>query len=176
VGIDASPAMIALARERVPAARFRTGTIARARLPRCEAMTAFGECFNYRVGRASSLAVPFARVRRALAPGGLFVFDVREASRGAVPERFAHTVDRDWAVLVRVSERGLALTRFITTFRRAGQAYRRSDEVHRLRLYTRAGVLRALRRAGFEARVWPARRTAVAGHGPASLTRFVARA
>src|SRR5262245_39391163 len=62
LGIDASPAMVALARERVPGAPFRTGTIARARLPRCEAVTAFGECFNYRVGRAPSLPALFARV------------------------------------------------------------------------------------------------------------------
>lgn len=173
LGIDASASMIALARRRVPAAAFRHTTIARAALPTCQAVTAFGECFNYRHARNPPLAALFARVRRALAPAGLFVFDVREPARRPVPPRLAHALGRDWAVLVRVVERGPHLTRSITTFTRVGRGFRRGDEVHRLRLYPRAVVMRALRRAGFTARVWPARR----GPGPArSLVRFVARA
>lgn len=153
VGIDASPSMIALARRRVPEAVLRTGTIARAPLPRCQAVTAFGECFNYREPRGPSLAALFARIRRALAPGGLFLFDVREPSARAVPDRLVHTLGRDWAVLLRVEERGRALTRHVTTFRRAGRALRRSREVHRLRLHPRGEVARALRAAGFTVRI-----------------------
>lgn len=149
-GIDASREMVALARLRVPAARFRTGTIGRARLPRCQALTALGECLNYRVPRAPSLRAVFARVHRALAPGGLFLFDVREPARGAVPARLVHSLGRDWAVLARITERGRTLVRQITVFRRAGRAYRRSDEVHRLRLYPRTEVARALAAVGFD--------------------------
>ena len=176
LGIDVSPAMIALARRRVPGATFRTGTIARAALPRCAAVTALGECFNYRLPRTPPLATLFARIHRALAPGGVFVFDMREPSRGAVPDRLAHTLGRDWAVLAHVRQRGRSLTRFITAFKRGGREYRRSDEVHRLRLFTRVEVLRALRSAGFTARVWPWPRRAASSAGPPALTRFVARA
>ncbi|HET9315012.1 MAG TPA: class I SAM-dependent methyltransferase [Vicinamibacteria bacterium] len=149
LGIDASPAMVALARRRVPDAAFRTGTIARARLPRCHAVTALGECFNYRNPAAPGLSSLFARVHHALVPGGMFVFDVRVPADGRVPPRLVHRLGRDWAVMVRIEERGRELERHITTFRRVGRAYRRSDETHRLRLYPRDQVARALRAAGF---------------------------
>jgi hypothetical protein len=140
--------MIALARRRAPRAVFRTGTIARAALPACKAVTAFGECFNYRQAGAPPLRALFARVHRALARGGLFLFDVREPAR-AVSTPVVHRLGRDWAVLARVTARRRNLTRVITTFRRVGRDYRRSDEVHRLRLYPRADVRRALLQAGF---------------------------
>jgi hypothetical protein len=45
------------------------------------------------------------------------------------------------------------LTRKIATFRRAGELYHSSKEVHRLRLYGTRQVLELLRGAGFRARV-----------------------
>jgi SAM-dependent methyltransferase len=47
LGIDISPSMIALARKRVPAAKFRIGSFLEAPLPECVAVTSLGECFNY---------------------------------------------------------------------------------------------------------------------------------
>src|SRR5262245_38329190 len=47
LGIDISPSMVRLARRRVPTATFRTGSLFRTALPRCDAVTALGECFNY---------------------------------------------------------------------------------------------------------------------------------
>jgi SAM-dependent methyltransferase len=174
LGIDASPAMIALARRRVPGAVFRRATIASAALPPCDAITAFGECFNYRVTGSPPLGTLFARIRRTLRRGGLFLFDVREPAGRAVPARFVHVTARDWVVIAHSTQRGRSLTRSITTFRRVGRAYRRALEVHRLRLYPRSEVMGALRLAGFTARIWtPARR--LAGDGGV-LTRFVARA
>jgi SAM-dependent methyltransferase len=153
LGIDVSSSMVALARRRAPDATFRTGTIAAARLPRCQVVTAFGEVFNYRASRAPGLRALFARVHRALVPGGLFLFDVRGPSPARVPDRLAHALGLDWAVLVRVQERGRGLVRRITAFRRLGRDYRRSDETHRLRLYPRAEVVRALRACGFSVSV-----------------------
>jgi SAM-dependent methyltransferase len=147
VGIDASPAMVALARRRVPKAVFRRTTVARAALPPCQAVTAFGEVLNY--APAPSLASIVARVRRALQPGGLFLFDVREPAAAAVPARSVHAIGRDWVVMAHVRERGRALTREIVTFRRTGAIWRRTNEVHRLRLFTREEVARALLAAGF---------------------------
>src|SRR5271170_5383990 len=47
LGIDISPAMIALARERVPGGTFRVGSLVTVDLPPCIAVAAVGECFNY---------------------------------------------------------------------------------------------------------------------------------
>jgi len=46
-GIDISPAMIEIARKRVPEADFRVESLLRAKLPECDAVTSLGECLNY---------------------------------------------------------------------------------------------------------------------------------
>jgi SAM-dependent methyltransferase len=154
-GIDQSKAMIRLARRQAPQARFRVGSFLNAPLPPCGAVTALGEVFNYTFDPASRRgALPrlFARAHQALRPGGLFVFDL------AGPGRLGpHVPPRDfvegpgYAVLVarELDAEGRTLTRRITTLMREGRVYRRSTEVHRLRLYPPALVLRELRGAGF---------------------------
>jgi len=47
LGIDLSPAQLALARRRVPAGVFRVGSLLFAELPPCVAVAAVGEGFNY---------------------------------------------------------------------------------------------------------------------------------
>ncbi len=156
LGVDLSPAMVALARRRVPRARFVVGSLLDVELPPCVAVTSLGECLNYafdaRAG-AAGVARLCRRVHAALAPGGVFVFDVATPGRGAgAPVR--HRAGRGWEVVSEAAEdpRKRLLTRRITTFRQVGRLYRRSVEVHRLRLYPAQEVLAALRRAGFRAR------------------------
>jgi SAM-dependent methyltransferase len=170
--------MIALARSRAPAADFRTESLVTAQIPPCIAVTALGECFGYLFDRRNSrenLLRLFRRIYRALSPGGLFVFDVATPGRisGTGPQR-NHRSGDDWAVLVSAREdrRRRILIRHITTFRKTGNGYRRSEETHRLRLYGRQQVARYLRRAGFQVRV-------LSGYGryrfPPGLAGFLAR-
>jgi SAM-dependent methyltransferase len=165
LGVDVSPAMLALARRRAPRATFRRGSLLDVRLPPCDAVTSLGECLSF--ARAGTRALPalFRRVHRALRPGGLFVFDVATRGRGAGPPVRWHAGD-GWVVIARVVEDAprCVLTREITTFRRVGRAWRRSDETHRLRLYRRRDVLRALATSGFRAR-------ALGGYGRRHLPR-----
>jgi SAM-dependent methyltransferase len=156
LGVDTSAAMLALARRRAPRATFRRGSLLDANIPPCDAVTSLGECLSYAFdARAGTRALPalFRRVRRALRPGGLFVFDVAAPGRGAgAPVRWH--AGEGWVVVARVAEdtRRRVLTREITTFRRVGRTWRRSDEVHRLRLYRPRDVVSALAEAGFHAR------------------------
>src|SRR5262245_24727444 len=86
LGIDLSPAMVALARERVPAGEFRVGSYLTEELPPCVAVAAVGEVFNYlfdRGNKPAALARLFRRVHTALAPGGWLIFDM--AGPGRVP-------------------------------------------------------------------------------------------
>jgi SAM-dependent methyltransferase len=150
VGFDGSAAMLALARAHARGARFRRSSLWAARLPPCVAVLAFGECLNYEA-RGMALLPLFRRVRRALAPGGLFVFDLREvAARG---EAVRVRAGPGWAVAAHSARSRRRLTRRIVFWRRRGGRWRRGEEVHRLRLWPRREVRAALARAGFEVEV-----------------------
>ncbi len=153
VGIDVSPSMLAIARRRAPDATFRRASFADAALPRCDAVVALGEVLGYRfdprAGRPALRRV-FRRVFDALAPGGMFVFDVAGPGRGTVDGTRVRTVaGDDWVVRVRRTERAGRLTRAITTLRRAGHGWRCTEETHVLTLFRPEQVLDDLAAAGF---------------------------
>jgi SAM-dependent methyltransferase len=158
LGIDYSAAMIALARQKAPRARFRRGSYLDVALPPCDAVTSVGECLCYLFDRDDNneLAGLFARVYAALRPGGVFVFDMLEPGQlpGGNPVRRHRTGD-DWAVMVEVEEDTArqVLTRNITCFRRVGKLYRRSEEVHRQRLCRGRDMAVMLSKAGFRVRL-----------------------
>jgi len=159
LGVDISEGMVALARKQVLRGEFRVDSLLSAKLPRCVAVAAVGECLNYLFddgNTISTLAKLFRRIHASLVPGGLFLLDVAEPGRvpGPGPRRTYMEGD-DWAVLVTSEEDGRhrTMTRRITTFRRVGELYRRDQEVHRQRLMTRSDVARQLRSIGFRVRI-----------------------
>lgn len=158
LGIDQSPAMIKLARKIAPAARFQVATLFRFDFPACRGVTAIGECFNYCFDKTNSrgaLARVFKRIYRALCPGGVLVFDVagpdRRPNRGI---RMSWSAGKDWAVMSATSAEGEdVLCRRIVCFRRHGRFYRRTEEVHYLRVYPAGELREELVRCGFEVRI-----------------------
>jgi hypothetical protein len=93
-------------------------------------------------------------VHDALMPGGVFVFDVSTPGRGGpdgTRDRF-HDAD-DWSLGMHSVEHDSVLEREITIFVREGDAYRRVDEHHVLRLYPEAEVVAALEDVGFQVKV-----------------------
>lgn len=158
LGIDLSPAMIALARRRVPDSRFVCGSLLSAEIPPCVAVAAVGECFNYRFDPGHSreaLTALFRRIHDALVPGGVFLFDAAEPGRVPDEGSVRTFVDGgDWAVLMTAEEDRAAgtLTRRITSFRSLGDLYRRDDEVHELALHPREELAAGLAEAGFDTR------------------------
>lgn len=178
LGIDLSPAMIELARERVPEGRFLCQSLLSVELPPCIAVVAVGECFNYRfdenVSRAA-LRTLFERIHAALPPGGLFLFDAAEPGRLAGEKSLKTHVDGgDWALLMSAEENPDArrLIRCITSFRRVGELFRRDDECHEMDLLPADELLDDLSSAGFDTVLLDD----YAGHTlPAGLRGFLAR-
>jgi SAM-dependent methyltransferase len=158
VGIDLSPQLLGLARQRVPEGRFILGSIYDVALPPASAVTMIGEVVNYvDEGRPTpaDLEGLFTRIHAALEPGGLLLFDAAAPRQGAAAITQAFRHGPDWTVLIEAREDPAAtLTREITTFRRAGDLYRREDERHVLRLWARDEVLAMLARAGFSATIF----------------------
>jgi SAM-dependent methyltransferase len=158
VGVDISPAMIALARLRVPGGEFHVASFLDVELPACRAITALGEVvcylFDSRTNRRA-LGRFVKQAYEALVPGGLLVFDMIEigTDRGRQP---ACREGDDWACLVSFEyvARKDQLLRHITTFRQVGGHYRRDSETHRVQLYDQRDIAALLRRAGFRVRTF----------------------
>lgn len=156
LGVDMSADMIDLARRRAPAARFEHGSLWDFRLPPAVAVTAIGEVLSYTSephGPEPALERLFRDVHGALEPGGVFMFDVAAPGR-AGPEglREGFHDHPSYSLYTRASENAdhTMLERRIVLFRRDGDHYRRSDEVHRLRLFDPDQIMRLLRTSGFE--------------------------
>ena len=153
LGIDVSEELLAIARRRAPRAEFRRALLIDAPLPPCVGVAAIGEALSYardpRADRAA-LAQLFVRVHSAIAPGGIVVLDI--AAPGREPEGVRRTwyEGPDWTICLEASEDDFqhVLRRQITVFRLAGELYRRTDEIHRLRLHDPHAVSEDLRSAG----------------------------
>ena len=85
---------------------------------------------------------------------GLFVFDVITGPIRTLVPRQSHRLGRDWAVLseTRKARQRDRFDRHITTFREVRGRYRRSEEMHSIRVFERLRVAEALRHAGFTVR------------------------
>ena len=176
-GLDPSSAMLALARQVAPGARFIRASVYDFDFPVCDAVTAIGEVLSYLppgAKTAPSLPCLFRRVAGALRPGGLFVFDLIVTTPGRPMAYRTWRSGGDWGILADVTEQPSRrrLVREITTFRRVGAHYRRAHETHVVRVCSRAAIERMLRQAGFSVRVF--RRYGVARLAPRRLA-FVAR-
>lgn len=155
VGVDVSAALLELARETAPAAALVHGSAWDVDLPECVAVTAIGEVLCY-LGEEGAeppgLEPLFGRIAAALRPGGLLLFDLIVAGAGEPMAYRSWREGEGWTVLVEVEEDSEArrLRRRIVTFRRVDGAWRRGEEMHRVRVFDAALVTEALGAAGFE--------------------------
>jgi SAM-dependent methyltransferase len=157
-GIDASPAMVDLARSGVPGARFevmRLPTRSLDALPQADAVVSTGHVLNYLDSR-EDIAEALRELAHALRPRGVLAIDLM--TEAFAERRDVHAkVEDDWAIVTRYSrpEPG-RFDRAITVFRRVGEQWRRSDEHHRNVTFDPQEALRILRDEGVDVRVRPA--------------------
>jgi SAM-dependent methyltransferase len=152
--IEPSAALLELARNAAPAARFFHGSAYDVALPTCDAVLALGEALTYHLpsdDADAQLRGFFGSATAALPRGGQLVFDLIETGPTPLDAR-SWKSGPDWAVLSAATEdvEGKRLTREIETFRDLGAGYRRTREIHHVRLFERAAVVAWLAQAGFE--------------------------
>ena len=163
-GVDASPAMIELAREHAPGASFEVVRLptrappgAHRGLPESDAVVSTGYVLNY-LDRGE-IALALTELAQALRPGGLIAIDLMTetfAQQSESRATYAKVAD-DWVILTRFSRpQPDRLDRDITVFRRAGEVWRRSDEHHRNVTFDAQEALQILRDNGVDAQQRPA--------------------
>ena len=138
-GVDTSAELLQIARANVPTAHFIHASAYEAQIRGYDAVVALGEPLTYHAEGTDAdnlVSAFFQRVADALPPGGMFIFDVIGLGEPSLACRTWRSGE-DWAVLVEATENQSerSLVRDIEVFRRVGDAYRRSREVHRVRLF-----------------------------------------
>ena len=138
-GVDNSAELLKLANANVPTAHFVYASVYDVQIRDYDAVIALGEPLTYHpdgVDADNLVSGFFQRVAEALPPGGMLIFDVIGLGEPSLAGRTWRSGD-DWAVLVETTEKQpeRSLVRNIEVFRRVGNAYRRSYEVHRVRLF-----------------------------------------
>lgn len=165
LGLDASPAMLAIARRTAPRATFRRAAFGDPLPAGVDAVICTFDSLNY-LRRPMLLTATFRRVAEALQPGGLFLFDMNTMHGLRVRWKGIRVHRGDgWFVLLELSSdaRRRQGVFAITGFRRRGASWRRFREVHMQRGYTwaeiracaRAAGLRATRAGGYDGRPAP---------------------
>jgi SAM-dependent methyltransferase len=161
LGVDASAAMIELARRYEPSAEFKVIRLPTRKtpgmhgaLPKCDAVLSTGHVLNYLDTRAE-IAQALGELARAVQPGGLLGIDLmteRYCERPELGQVHAKVQD-DWALVTRFSRpESYRFDRAITVFRRSeGSLWRRSDEYHRNMTFDPDEALRILQDNGIEA-------------------------
>jgi SAM-dependent methyltransferase len=160
-GIDASPAMIELARAQAPGGDFETMALPTRRRPRetgalpaADAVVSTGHVLNYLDSR-EDVALALAELAASLRPGGLLAIDLMtERFCEARDIRHPHAkVEDDWTIVTRFSRPAPhCFDRDITVFRRVNGAWSRSDEHHRNVTFEADAALEILRAHGVDAR------------------------
>lgn len=163
VGIDVSRSMIRYAKKKSPSTRFICSSFAEADIPECDVVTSLGEPLNY-LNSGVLIQRTIKKVYAALRKNGLFIFDVRHPPLQRIDSINHVKSGDDWFCHARIDEDPRRLVRHITTFRKVGEHFRRDQETHRLKLYSKPKMLTWLRGVGFRVRTFR-------GYGDYQLTK-----
>jgi SAM-dependent methyltransferase len=145
--------MIRQAKRNSPNTKLICASFADADIPRCDAATSLGEPLKY-LNSGPLMRRTIKKVFQSLRRGGLFVFDVRHPPLGPIDEVHRVRSDRDWFCHSQTEEDANQLVRRITTFYRESGHFRRDQETHRLKLFSKRQMLQWLRDVGFRVQAW----------------------
>jgi SAM-dependent methyltransferase len=159
VATDGSPAMVELARSRLPGADVRLLALPDDPLPVADAVVSTGHVLSYLPGE-EALRRALVAAARALRPGGVLALDLCDlrygAARAGAPP--STRVEDGWALVAAYETPAVdRFVRRITTFVREDDGrWRRDDERHENVLVDAAALLPLLAAEGVDAEVRPA--------------------
>jgi SAM-dependent methyltransferase len=156
VATDASPAMLALARETAPGAEVRQLLLPDDLLPECDAVVSVGHVLSYLPDEAA-VDRALAAAGDALRPGGVLALDLCDLRYGELrrDEPSSSRIAEDWAIVMRFSlpRRSLFVREIAAFLRNEDRTWRRDDERHENVLVDTALVPALLAEHGVQARV-----------------------
>ena len=133
IATDASPAMLALARETAPQAEVRPLALPDDPLPECDAIVSVGHVLNY-LADETEIERALIAAAEAVRPGGVLALDLCDLRYGELrrEEPDSSRIAEDWAIVTRFSlPRPNLFIREIAGFLRNGDgSWRRDDERH----------------------------------------------
>ena len=163
IGLDGSREMLRVARTKATQKKLRIRFVGR-RLPRFyiktksgkklqlfDLITCFYDSLNYLL-KENDLKICFQSVRKHLAPGGLFVFDMNTlfGLKYIWPVR-THTgchEDLAWIWRAQFNDRKKIADMRMVIFAKKGRFWERFDEIHRERAYENETIIKMLEQAG----------------------------
>ena len=158
VATDASPAMLALARETVPDAEVRQLVLPNDPVPECDAVVSVGHVLSYLADEAG-VERALVAAAAALPPGGFFALDLCDLRYGELrrDEPDSSRIADDWAIVTRFSlpEPNLFVREITAFVRKEDGTWRRDDERHINVLVDTSAVPALLAEHGVDARVAP---------------------
>ena len=156
VATDASPAMLALARETAPEAEVRRLVLPDDPVPDCDAVVSIGHVLSY-LPDEDAIQRALVAAAHALRPGGALAIDLCDLRYGDLrrEERPHGRVGDDWAIVTRFSlPQPNVFVRDIAAFlHNEDGTWRRDDERHENVLVETAAVPALLAEHGVDARV-----------------------
>lgn len=152
LGIDKSQDLIEIAKRRAPGGDYIVHSFFETHFPKCIGAISTSECLNYATNgeNQNNLKKLFKDIFEALEEEGLFIFDMIEP--GTANDRTSIVEQEDWTMFLHIWEDQELniLTRDVTLFRKIGDLYRKSKEVHKARLYPHEQVVSLLEETGFK--------------------------
>lgn len=156
-GIDQSEALLDIARKHSPGAELQKGNIWLSDFPQAIAISAIGEVLNYNfdgLNTDENLARLFEKCYKRLTEHGCLIFDFLEPNM-LDGESYAIRIieDESWDMVVEYREdrENHNFQRQIRTFKKVDKGlYRKTTEIHKVRLFPKEKVILLLQRAGFK--------------------------
>lgn len=139
----------------MPEAHFYQGSIFEVAIPSCNIVSLIGEVVCYLFDNQSNeqtLRNLFQKIYDSLEPGGVLVFDFLSPEIEIDPFKRRRILETgEWSIFLAVDrdESKCILTRDIVLFRKKGEHYIRSQEIHQQRWYEPAVLLEILTNIGF---------------------------